>query len=108
MWVHYPIISVSYPVCSHVLVDVLELEVVLELELDQDHVVPPSGHQLGPTHRDAPLLPCLPNAPGRSGPCYVRAGLSCPRPQARKLARPRCSGVHALGVHNAHQLFRST
>ena len=75
MWVHYPIINVSYPVCSYVLVDVLELEVVLELELDQDHVMPPSGHQLGPTHRDASPLPCLPNAPAAAG--HVASELGC-------------------------------
>jgi len=79
MWVHYPIIGVPYPVCWPALVAMLamlELEVVLQLELDQDHVAaPPSGHQPGPTHRDAPLLLCLPAAPGCSGKCCVQAGL---------------------------------
>ena len=98
MWVHYPIISVSYPVCWHVLV------AVLELELDQDHVVPPSGHQLGPTHRDAPPLPCLPTAPGRSEHCCVRSELGC-HAQARKLARPRCSGGYLAQTIDADNNF---
>ena len=61
-----PIIGVPYQACW------------LELELDREHVAaPPSCHQPGPTHRDVPPLPCLPTAPGRSGPCCIRAGLLC-------------------------------
>jgi hypothetical protein len=56
----------------------LELEVVLELKLDREHVAaPPSCHHPGTTHRDAPLWPCLPAAPGRRGLCCVRAGMPC-------------------------------
>ena len=43
----------------------------------QEHVAtPPSRHHPGLTHRNVPIWPCLPVAPGCSSPCCVRAWLA--------------------------------